>query len=103
MEEADGKGKEGGRGRRGRETPGSRFVSKHGTTRGSGYKWPPFPKPLRSPLWNASAAGLYLGPPQSSSCPGAAFGVSWLRSRRLITSSQDAAHQNAPYNRSIFS
>lgn len=49
-----------GKGRRERETgetPGSRFVSKHGTTRGSGYKWPPFPKPLRSPLWNAAPRG----------------------------------------------
>lgn len=59
MEKANGKGRE-GKGRREKETgetPGSRFVSKHGTTRGSGYKWPPFPKPLRSPLWNAVPQG----------------------------------------------
>lgn len=43
---------------------GSRFVSEWGASWDGGcvcvcgsYKWPPFPKPLRSPLWNASPRG----------------------------------------------
>lgn len=43
---------------------GSRFVSERGASWDGGcvrvcgsYKWPPFPKPLRSPLWNASPRG----------------------------------------------
>lgn len=43
---------------------GSRFVSERGASWDGGcvcvcgsYKWPPFPKPLRSPLWNASPQG----------------------------------------------
>ncbi len=43
---------------------GSRFVSECSASWDGGcvcvcgsYKWPPFPKPLRSPLWNASPRG----------------------------------------------